>query len=189
MMEPVFHAGVAVLPSFASAADCLALLGSALQQGKWRPARVGEYEFGRLVDAKEDARATTAEVTQSFDTSLEILNRLRHVATQIARQELGVVVRRLSNIGISRYGIGTAVGRHRDTETLTTHRLVTIILYLNDDYAGGRLEFPDLGISYQPRMGDLLVFLSEHFHSVSPVIEGVRYCAILFGENEGHLCI
>lgn len=57
------------------------------------------------------------------------------------------------------------------------------VLYLNNDYAGGELFFPKLGIEVVPDPGTLIIFPSteEFEHGVRPVKEGpVRYVIPVF---------
>jgi Rps23 Pro-64 3,4-dihydroxylase Tpa1-like proline 4-hydroxylase len=51
----------------------------------------------------------------------------------------------------------------------------TIIIYLNDDYIGGELNFTDLGIVIKPTAGSAIVFPSYHNHAVNKVESGKRY--------------
>jgi predicted 2-oxoglutarate/Fe(II)-dependent dioxygenase YbiX len=87
-----------------------------------------------------------------------------------------------SDFGISRYEKGAGVNDHQDTGPYNTTRVVTFIVYLNDDFQGGQIVFPRVGTQYKPCRGDLLVFLSEHIHRVETVMHGKRYCVIWFGE-------
>ena len=59
-------------------------------------------------------------------------------------------------------------------------RVFTAIVYLNDDYSGGRLKFPYNNISLKPEAGSILVFPStwEHCHLVEPVYRGVRHSMV-----------
>jgi predicted 2-oxoglutarate/Fe(II)-dependent dioxygenase YbiX len=58
-----------------------------------------------------------------------------------------------------------------------TFRRTSTIFYLNDDYLGGELFFPDFNIKIKPEAGDFLIFPSSYAykHKVFPVIEGTRY--------------
>ena len=49
------------------------------------------------------------------------------------------------------------------------------IIYLNDDYEGGEIYFPDEDLSYQPIAGALLFFEGWLRHGVRAVTEGRRY--------------
>lgn len=50
-------------------------------------------------------------------------------------------------------------------------------LYLNDNFEGGMLQFPDQGISIQPKVGMLAVFDGgfNNMHEVTLISKGVRY--------------
>lgn len=54
---------------------------------------------------------------------------------------------------------------------------LSILAYLNDDYEGGELYFPDLDYSIKPKKGMLILFPgSLHYqHGVTPVTSGTRY--------------
>src|SRR5690606_33609679 len=41
-------------------------------------------------------------------------------------------------------------------------RMVTFLLYLNDDFAGGETTFPELGISHRGKTGSGLYFINAH---------------------------
>lgn len=55
-----------------------------------------------------------------------------------------------------------------------------IVLYLNDNYEGGEINYKDLGISYKPKAGDLVVHYAGLLHGVTEVTEGVRYIFTMF---------
>lgn len=77
---------------------------------------------------------------------------------------------------VLRYGKGHFFGNHIDDGTVY-HRTVSIIYYANDDYTGGEINFPRLGLSYKPKANEALVFPSNFMynHFVSPIIDGYRY--------------
>src|SRR4029453_5716558 len=41
-------------------------------------------------------------------------------------------------------------------------RMITFLIYLNDDYEGGETAFPELGFSHRGRRGDGLFFVNAH---------------------------
>ncbi len=51
------------------------------------------------------------------------------------------------------------------------------VIYLNDDYAGGEIYWPNQNISHLPKTGDLAIFpgTREFLHGVRKVTEGTRY--------------
>jgi prolyl 4-hydroxylase len=62
-------------------------------------------------------------------------------------------------------------------------RLVTFLMYLNDGYGGGDLEFPKAGYRYKGRAGDGIYFASQRdgkpdmmsLHAATPVTGGEKY--------------
>lgn len=57
------------------------------------------------------------------------------------------------------------------------------VLYVNDDFTGGELHFPEIDVTYRPKKGSLIVFPSadEYLHGVLPVGPGpTRYALPAF---------
>lgn len=56
-------------------------------------------------------------------------------------------------------------------------RVLSVLLYLNDDYEGGEIEFRHSGIKFKPKAGSVLFFPSNflYVHEVYPVTKGPRY--------------
>jgi len=56
-------------------------------------------------------------------------------------------------------------------------REISSILYLNEDFGGGEISFPNQGIKLKPKSGMLIIFpaTKEFAHSVSKVDFGCRY--------------
>jgi hypothetical protein len=56
------------------------------------------------------------------------------------------------------------------------------ILYLNDNYEGGELYFPDHGISIRPEAGMFITFPGGHenIHGVTEITQGTRYTMVSF---------
>jgi len=75
---------------------------------------------------------------------------------------------------------------HHDhyAETLNYSRLLSVVIYLNEDYEGGELEFPSVGIDkeYTFKTGDAIVFPSHwmFYHGVKPITSGERYAIVIW---------
>jgi hypothetical protein len=57
------------------------------------------------------------------------------------------------------------------------------VIYVNDDFTGGELHFPEIDVTYVPREGSLIVFPSadQYLHGVKPVGAGpTRYALPAF---------
>jgi len=52
------------------------------------------------------------------------------------------------------------------------------IIYLNSDFDGGEIYFPDRnGFEYKPVQGSIVFFKGEEWHGVRAVTRGTRYTA------------
>lgn len=51
------------------------------------------------------------------------------------------------------------------------------VLYINDDYVGGEIYYPDYNWWYKPKAGSMALHRGTVRHGVKKVIEGNRYCA------------
>ncbi|MBT8061113.1 MAG: hypothetical protein HKO64_01950 [Xanthomonadales bacterium] len=97
---------------------------------------------------------------------------------------------------ILRYRPGGHYWLHADSERYikekrawqkTLDRDVSLLLYLNDDFQGGELSFFAMNYVYQPRLGDLLFFPSDHryAHRAHEVTEGRRYVVVSWAAARG----
>jgi Rps23 Pro-64 3,4-dihydroxylase Tpa1-like proline 4-hydroxylase len=51
----------------------------------------------------------------------------------------------------------------------------TMLLYLNDNYEGAKIGFPQFGISLKPKAGSFIIFPSRYMHEVAPhLVNGER---------------
>lgn len=76
-----------------------------------------------------------------------------------------------------KYSRGYSLLAHMDTRysKWITHASV---IYFNDDYSGGELGFPLLGIDIRPKAGELIIFsqeADEYLHEIKIIKEGNRY--------------
>ena len=64
---------------------------------------------------------------------------------------------------------------HQDQGIST--RVLSVLLYLNDNYEGGEIEFQHSNLSIKPDPGSILFFPSNflYVHEVHPITNGIRY--------------
>lgn len=55
-----------------------------------------------------------------------------------------------------------------------------IAIYLNEDFEGGELIYPDLGLSVTPKAGSMVIHDASLKHQVFPVLSGNRYSITTF---------
>jgi predicted 2-oxoglutarate/Fe(II)-dependent dioxygenase YbiX len=59
-------------------------------------------------------------------------------------------------------------------------RAISAVVYLNDDYEGGELEFPHFNVKIKPEAGMLILFPSNYAyaHVAHPVTSGTKYALV-----------
>lgn len=110
--------------------------------------RINEYPFAQAISEKLDALVKLA------DKSLE-----------------------LNGFSMQRMQTGVQLKSHTDQHTDPSIRYASII-YINDNYNGGEVNFKNKGISLKPKPGTLLIFpgTEEFEHGVEFVLDGpIRY--------------
>lgn len=78
-----------------------------------------------------------------------------------------------------KYSTGQEYKVHYDGSTRLGRHL-SCILYLNDDYTGGEVEFPLFKIKIKPKAGMLIMFPSNfaYKHIAHPVTSGTKYAMV-----------
>lgn len=83
------------------------------------------------------------------------------------------------SIEIKRYEDGGYYGSHQHNpdDPEMSHK-VKIVTYLNDNYGGGEILFDDFDISLKAAKGDVLIFPSDYYISVSPSFGSYKYVTL-----------
>jgi Rps23 Pro-64 3,4-dihydroxylase Tpa1-like proline 4-hydroxylase len=78
--------------------------------------------------------------------------------------------------GLLRYSGGEEYKFHYDGGT-ESKRSISVLVYLNDDYSGGEIEFPNFKVKIKPKAGTLILFPSNYAygHIAHPVESGTKY--------------
>lgn len=89
---------------------------------------------------------------------------------------------------INKYNTNAYMGPHVDTEDKTNKHKpsISMVFYLNDNYEGGEIEFPNQNIKLKPSAGSLIIFPSydPYLHDPKPVSSGSKYMIPLFWFEE-----
>jgi predicted 2-oxoglutarate/Fe(II)-dependent dioxygenase YbiX len=64
--------------------------------------------------------------------------------------------------------------------TTSNGRVISALIYLNDDYKGGELEFVNFKVKIKPQAGMLILFPSNYAyrHIAHPVTDGTKYAIV-----------
>ncbi len=77
-----------------------------------------------------------------------------------------------------RYEAGEKHSSHWDTVVefeRGAQSLLTLVLYLNDDFVGGETEFGELGVTVAPKCGTALLFQHRVLHTARTVQRGAKF--------------
>lgn len=79
------------------------------------------------------------------------------------------------SIHLLRYEVGGFLPAHQDHGV--SSRILSTVSYLNDDYEGGEIEFPNSKIKIKPPAGSIIFFPSNflYVHQVHAITKGARY--------------
>jgi hypothetical protein len=78
-----------------------------------------------------------------------------------------------------KYRAGQEYKAHYDSAT-GGGRHISVIMYLNNDYTGGEIEFPHFKVKIKPEPGMLILFPSNfaYTHIAHPVTSGTKYAIV-----------
>jgi predicted 2-oxoglutarate/Fe(II)-dependent dioxygenase YbiX len=85
----------------------------------------------------------------------------------------------------------TNIRRLKDGEFMSAHKdggypdseqtiVFGVAIYLNDDFTGGEINYPDLNISVKPKRSSVVIHDAKLLHQVLPVKSGNRYSITTF---------
>jgi hypothetical protein len=118
---------------------------------------------------------------QLLDLHEEIYQKLKYCIDDYARY-WGINVTYYEAFNFVKYeGEGKHFRIHADDGPAYSCR-VSAVIYINDEYEGGELQFPRLdNLVYTPKAGDIAVFPSNYIyeHASLPMKSGTKYCVVV----------
>ncbi len=140
-----------------------------------------------------DAYRITNNIHLPDDISVNITQGLFDFWNSVLVQQYKKKLINVETIQFLHYNVGGKYDIHNDCEDYVDGKLsrlysrdVTVLVYLNDDYEGGQIEFPDYGITIKPKKNTVITFPSyyEFQHRVLPVTKGERFTLVTWLETE-----
>jgi hypothetical protein len=80
-------------------------------------------------------------------------------------------------------GSGSALAPHRDNHKGAEHLFRSGVIYLNEDFEEGYLNFPDRDLTIKPKKLSLVLFDSKEVHRITEVLSGVRIAMPIWATN------
>lgn len=135
-----------------------------------------DYVFGERKFSNPEKYSTTSEHVQYLYDELN--NALSTAGAHYAKK-LGIPLGIQAPISISKYYAGSGMGPHTDSGPIAH---ISAVLYLNDEYVGGELAFPNHNITVKPTAGSIIVFPSTepYVHDPRNVVTGEKYISPAF---------
>lgn len=153
-----------------------------------------EAAFGKLDPGGAYWQGRTVSLEQVQDPAArDVLRRLRAAIAQalgdlLARHITGLPRLYSELITYARWPVGYELEPHADSENPggDAHpfpwRDFACVIYLNTDYEGGTIYFPNQGIELKPAPGTAVLFPGtlRYLHGVRPITRGMRYTISAF---------
>lgn len=175
--------------SFAQKLDQL-LEGSSNPSFKWQEALVGYSEkpspdYRNCYDCKlgtHHLNSMPQALKELYNTYADLVRACVDHYSSTRR----ITMEFMEAINFIKYKPGEHFAAHSD-DGFSYSATVSTVGYLNDDYTGGELDFPTLGLKLKPETGDIITFPSNFIfqHASLRVIEGVKFSAVtMFDFND-----
>jgi prolyl 4-hydroxylase len=153
---------IRLFPEFASKDVCQWLI----KRARPRLDRAKVYDAVHQQVTTHHTRTNSAANFELFDTDLITILLQYRMASCV-----GAPIRNFAAATVLHYAPGEEITEHFDfidphvpdyqeQVARSGQRMVTFLVYLNDNYAGGETEFPRLGIQHKARRGDGLFFVN-----------------------------
>lgn len=90
------------------------------------------------------------------------------------------------NLALLKFEKGLFLRPHIDTQSAESNHIASIY-YINDDYIGGELCFPDLNINIKPTPNSVIFFPGNenYLHEVRKIISGDRFTSSMWFQFTG----
>jgi hypothetical protein len=173
-------AGILKLPLYERLA-CEVMLRQMRTHDGWEEATVRVEADEGVYDSvsQPDVRSASilylgffSEVMASFD------EKIRTTIKPLIKNFWSVNLTEYGGTQLVRYTPGGWYETHQDAGADFEDRYFTVICYLNDNFSGGRTQFPYLSHAALPEAGKAIVFPSTYFHRAEPVLEGEKYVVV-----------
>jgi predicted 2-oxoglutarate/Fe(II)-dependent dioxygenase YbiX len=158
------------------------ILEDGLQITKWQnwQSSDGSYVFGKqkMTDPRLKKTKETSEIIQIISNAIT-------KASKDYAEKNNIDIGYLMPISISKYEKNKEMGPHVDSYGDERSPVISVVLYLNDDYEGGELEFKNQNVVIKPEAGSIVIFpsIEPYYHASLPIKNGIKYMTPGFWYN------
>lgn len=153
-----------------------------VEQGNWVTGEVvDDTEASPVVASIKDERYTdiSTRLQQTSPLYLAVFGAF-DVAQQEYCKHFPLCIHSGTHYNVLRYGKGQFYNEHVDQGWGCLDRVLSGILFLNENFEGGEVYFSSQDVTVVPETGMLVLFPSNFLfpHLVTPVTAGVRYSVV-----------
>jgi hypothetical protein len=135
-------------------------------------------------DLNDDSwRSRISEITKLNNASPETYQIIKNIQSRFMFEieNFYQVKVQTPNPYIAKWVIGNVQSPHSDKEFYPNYDIGSIT-YLNNNYSGGEIYFPQHNLELKPNAGTAVAFPGDEFymHGVNEITEGVRYTLPVF---------
>ena len=149
---------------------------------KWQPWKSSNdsdtiYGYAKMIDANYEKIGKNPSPKELYLVNSIIAN-MKFCATLYKQyNNVDGDVKIDTDSAIKKYNVGTEMGPHADQNDGDARLRYSIVAYLNDDYEGGELAFPNQDVVLKPQAGSIVIFPSSepYLHQSKKLISGTKY--------------
>ena len=179
--------GMLVIQNYLNPSWCAALVAEC-ERAEGERHRTGKFhDDGKLEFVVDESR--TSEAIPAKDLKTDIIGTIRKIYTQVIGPHYQSKIEWFETPEVLRYREGGEYQVHSDAHNWDREEKVwkrgldrdlSVLLYINDDFEGGDVYFPNCNFRVKPRRGMLVSFPSDwrYTHKATPVTSGVRYAVV-----------
>ena len=139
------------------------------------------YDEWEVYGDEQSKENGSAQTVSPYQNSESFFNSRRKLENNIIGYFTNAI-RITDMVRVSRRKAGEWMPTHRDQGSSSEQDDIKFgaIVYLNDNYEGGELYYPEFELKIKPKKGSLIIHKSTHLHKVLKVTKGIKYSMTTF---------
>ena len=187
-------AGLLVIENFLSPAQC-EIWQQDFSNSPSEPATVNILDSATAAMKKVRDKQRITEVLELGPIATDVAKTVTLAYRDAIVPFFGAQLDTFSAPSVLKYRPGGRYDAHSDSEywdpeqcrwIKSIDRDYSLLLYVNDDYEGGALHFPNFKLKLQPKCGMLVAFPSDHryLHAAEPLVRGERFVIVSWAKDK-----
>lgn len=173
MEKKYLHDGIWYIENYANPSDIDKILGELKNNSNWSIANKELIEGSNFYNNTTDLnKSSVGDIIRSIYLDIGTLFPDSEFRASLISRYPATSTPHFGNSDSNTWAMNPHVDNDPIVSADVTHG---VILYFNDDYKGGEISYPELGIDFSPKSNTLLCHDASILHGVKPVIEGTRY--------------